>query len=473
MTDDPFDFAAAGPAPSSGSPARVLTVGELSRQIRAKLEGLGRVSVEGEVTRITKAASGHLYFSLKDLDAKIDCTVWKSALASALRFELAEGARVVAHGKLDVYAPRGTYSLNVARLERAGLGEMLAKLEALKARLRADGWFDRHRPLPALPRVVGVVTSRDGAAFQDFLRTRSQRWPLYPVRLAHASVQGRSAAGEIATAVRALDASGVDVIVVCRGGGSLEDLWAFNELPVLEAIRGASVPVVSGVGHETDTTLSDLVADVRAHTPTDAAQRVIPERAALLEALERARDHLGRAIDAVLEVRERKLERLASARVLRDASGLVEGRRLRVESAGRMLASLVRARIERAHGRVGAAERALERRSPWRELERRAGALASLAPRLHSAARARATDRASRLADAQEDLDRALARAVELRAARLSLAERTLCAVSPLAVLGRGYSITTLVAASDVAPGEVLLTRLSDGELRSTVERSA
>ena len=451
---DPFDWEPREDAPPPPTP-HLFSVAELTRAIKTQLEDLGRVAVEGEVTRITKAASGHTYFDLKDIDAKIACTVWRGAAGILARVPFKEGARVVAHGKLDVYAPRGTYSLNVTKLEVAGLGALLQKLEEQKQKLKEQGWFDRHRPLPSLPRVIGVVTSRDGAAFQDFLRTRSLRWPLYPVRLAHTSVQGASAAREIASAIARLDASGVDVIVVCRGGGSLEDLWAFNELPVLEAVRACSVPVVSGVGHETDTTLCDLVADVRAHTPTDAAQTVIPERAVFLDRLERAGADLARAIDAVLLVRTHRLERAAASAFLRDPRTLLARRDEHVVALGRTLRGLVVSRTARAQSRLAQGSARLARQSPALVLTRASARLDALAARLA----------------------RAGAQPLESRTHRLELAERGLAAVSPLAVLARGYSITTraaggppLVDASGVASGEELTTRLAHGALVSKVE---
>ncbi len=408
----------------------VWSVGELTRRIGALVGSLGRVAVEGEVSRVTRATSGHVYFDLKDLDAKLACRLWKSQVARALKGELREGDKVIAHGKLDVYPPQGAYSLIVDRIEPAGLGASLVQLEALKAELRARGWFDRKRPLPALPRVIGVVTSRDGAALQDFLRTRSQRWPLYPLRLAHAPVQGPGAAAEIARAIQRLDASGVDVIVVCRGGGSLEDLWAFNELPVAEAIFGASVAVVSGVGHETDVTLADFVADVRAHTPTDAAQRTIPDRAALLEALARAAGHLSQAIDGVLGARAQRLALAARARVLRDPGWIHLDR---AEALARLLHSLRLALAragQEAKLRAGELHRRLERHSPRLSLES--------------------------------------------SAARLELFAGKIEALSPLAILARGYSITTrargggaLRDPAHLSPGEELETRLARGRLRS------
>lgn len=410
---------------------RVLAVRELTRAIKSSLDGFGRLAVEGEVTQIKRAAAGHLYFDLKDLDAKISCAIWRSALPAALRFDLKEGAKVIAHGRLDVYAPRGTYSLIVQRLEPRGVGDLLAKLEALKAELKARGWFERRRALPTLPRVIGLVTSRDTAALQDVLRTRSLRWPLYPLRLVHTSVQGAAAAAEIAAAIRRIDASGVDVIVIARGGGSLEDLWCFNELPVAEAIWNTSVPVVTGVGHETDTTLADLVADHRAHTPTDAAQTVIPDRRALLEELERQAGFLGTALDSAFEGRATRLEHAARA--------------LRFESA-RL--------IDRPAARLSALAARVERHNPRARLEALSARLARAGVRLRNAAQAP-------LVRVEKRVERAAA---------------TLEATSPFRVLERGYSITrradgsAVRSAAEVAPGELLESVLHEGSLFARVE---
>jgi exodeoxyribonuclease VII large subunit len=442
---------------------RVFTVGELTREVKSALEGLGRVAVEGEVSRVVRAASGHLYFDLKDIDAKMSCTIWRSQVASAVKFDLVEGAQVVAHGRLDVYAPRGTYSLNVQRLEPAGLGALLLKLEKLKEELKALGWFDRKRPLPAMPRAIGVVTSRDGAALQDFLRTRSLRWPLYPVLLAHTPVQGPGAAAEIAAAIRRLDAyavdgaHGVEVIVVIRGGGSLEDLWSFNERVVAEAIHASSVPVVTGVGHETDVTLADLVADHRAHTPTDAGQTVIPDRAELLAGLDRARNHLLQAIDGALASREQRLARVAASPALRNARWILERRAEHLEQLGRSLRIAASAGIDRAGSRLSRAAGRLSRQSPVRRIERISARVAALAPRL----------------------TRAIAAPIERAERRVALAGTALEAISPLRILARGYSITSretggapLTSADDLACGDRLRTVLASGSIVSTVEET-
>ncbi|MFN0008542.1 MAG: exodeoxyribonuclease VII large subunit [Planctomycetota bacterium] len=436
---------------------RVFSVSELTHEIKNILDRFGRVAVEGEVSRVVRAASGHLYFDLKDIDAKISCTIWKSQVASAVKFDLAEGAQVVAHGRLDVYGPRGTYSLNVQKLEPAGLGALLLKLEKLKEELKALGWFDRKRPLPPMPRRIGVVTSRDGAALQDFLRTRSLRWPLYPVVLAHTSVQGAGAAEEIAHAIRRLDAHGVDVIVLCRGGGSLEDLWAFNERAVAEAIHSASVPVVTGVGHETDVTLADLVADHRAHTPTDAAQTVIPDRGSLLADLERAQNHLLQAIDGAIGNREERLARAAASPALRSAGWILDRRAEELLHLGRSLRLATGSGIERAGSRLARAATRLSRQSPAMRIARRSALVAALAPRLA----------------------RGIAAPLERSQRRVELAGTALEAISPLRVLARGYSITRkvgeqapLASAEGLTRGDRLHTFLASGSIVSRVEET-
>lgn len=452
-------------APSSNDEPtgpQVLKVSELNERLRAMFGGLGRIAVEGEVAGLKRAASGHIYFSLKDrrrgVESVVSCAIWRSQVQRAQRQPMREGDQVIAHGKLDLYGPRGSYSLIVDRVEAMGLGALLVQLEELKRELAAQGWFDRKRPLPRMPRCVGVVTSRDTAAFQDFLRTRSLRWPLYPVRLCHTPVQGPGSAKEIAAAIRALDASGVDVIVVCRGGGSMEDLWAFNERPVAEAIWSASVPVVCGVGHETDVTLADHVADHRAHTPTDAAQLVLPDRALLEGELERRWNYLCGAMGELLERRGERLERLASARVLRGADWILSNRVHDLQGLGQRLQRAAGRELEQRALALGGVSRSLAVQAPSRRLQRDQDRLDALARRLMVPPRDALTSEAGRL---------------ELVASRLE-------AFSPFAVLARGYSITRvagteqpLTASADLAPGTRLETRLADGSFTSVFETAS
>ena len=252
----------------------------------------------------------------------------------------------------------------VERIEPVGLGKQLLELEALKRELKELGWMDRKRPLPRWPRRVGVVTSRDAAALRDFLRTRSLRWPGYPVRICHTPVQGPGSAVSIARAIDLLGASGVDVIVVTRGGGSLEDLWAFNERPVAQAIWNCPVPVVNAVGHETDTTLADWIADHRAHTPTDAANVVFPDRAELVAQLMRVGGYLDRAVEDLLADRVARLERVRASRMLSQPVRLLEGRAERLtETLRRMQAALSRS-AHVAESRLERLGNALEKAGP-------------------------------------------------------------------------------------------------------------
>ncbi len=430
-------------------------VAELTGQISGRLSSLGRLSVEGEVGAPKRAGSGHVYFTLKDSKASLACAIWRSRVASGLRFPLEEGQQVVAHGKLDVYAPRGSYSLIVERVERRGMGEFLANLERLKQDLHQRGWFDRSRPLPVRPRCIGLVTSRDADALRDFLRTRSLRWSGYPVRFVHSRVQGSGAAQEVAQAIARLDDGQVDVICVVRGGGSLEDLWAFNELPVAQAVWDCSVPVISGVGHESDTTLIDHVADHRAHTPTNAGECVIPDRAALLERLERAGAYMETAMQRHLVQRESHLERLASRPSLASAAGFLQAP---LEALAQLEARLKRGAI--AHGQE--AEKRLERLATGLERQSPAARLSALEARLQA--------QAPRLARA---MDLTLSR----REAQCKELDRCLAAISPLGVLERGYSIVqtskgVVRDGSELTKGDAVQIIFAKGKAAARVEQS-
>ena len=449
-------------SPEPESPAAtgppLLTVSGLTDALKQRFAKWGRVGVEGEVSGLKRAGSGHLYFSLKEGGAVISCAIWRSRVDAALKgASLEEGDQVVCYGTLDIYAPRGTYSLMVERVEKRGLGERLAQLEKLKTQLRERGWFDRSRPLPRLPRMVGIVTSRDADGFGDFLRTRTERWSLYPLRLAHTRVQGPGAAEEIAQALKRLDASGVDLICVVRGGGSIEDLWAFNEEVVAEAIWNCSVPVVTGIGHEPDTSLADLVADLRAHTPTAAAQEVIPERQLLFDQLEGHGAHLEQVLERMLEERSQTLARLMQSRSLRSPDWILEDRVQALGAGGRRLGLAMRAELQLAEAGTDRLGGQLAQQSPDSRLARLSSRLDVLAPQLRRTA--------------ESALDR--------RGQALELAQRSLTSVSPFAVLGRGYSITRpqgggapITSSESVASGDALETILAAGLLESTVTRT-
>ncbi len=254
----------------------VITVSELTGVIRHLLtEGIGDVSVSGEISNYKQHSSGHRYFSLKDDDAQIAGVMWKSR---TLRFVPEDGMRVVVHGRLSVYPPQGRYQIDVTAMTPAGLGDLHLAFEALKRKLETKGYFaiERKRSLPALPHVIGVITSKTGAAVQDILSTIRLRFPIATVIFRPAMVQGDGAAEDVARALKEMQGSKAEVIIVGRGGGSIEDLWAFNTEVVADAIYASAIPVISAVGHETDFTIADFVADMRAATPTAAAMLATP-----------------------------------------------------------------------------------------------------------------------------------------------------------------------------------------------------
>jgi exodeoxyribonuclease VII large subunit len=290
------------------------TVSDLTRYIREVFEvdyRLQDVWVQGEVSNLSRPASGHVYFSLKDAGAQIRCVMWRSA-AQQLAATLSEGDAILAHGRVSVYEAQGNYQLYVDALRSAGgVGDLYRQFELLKAKLQAEGLFDagRKRPLPALPKRIGIVTSPTGAALRDMLNILARRWPLLEVILAPSQVQGEDAPPQIVAALERLYArQDVDAIIVARGGGSIEDLWAFNDERVARAIAAAPVPVISGVGHETDFTIADFVADVRAPTPSAAAELITPSRDEFLQTIDAQAARLSEIMDARLRAARSALE---------------------------------------------------------------------------------------------------------------------------------------------------------------------
>ncbi len=257
----------------------ILSVGELTKQIKQSLEGgFSQVSVEGEISNFKAHVSGHWYFNLKDSDAVISCTMWKG-FNNYVFFTPQDGMKVIVNGRITVYPPRGNYQLDARSMKPSGVGELQAAFEKLKAKLAAEGLFDeeRKRPIPRIPERIGVVTAIDGAAFRDMISVAKRRFPLAELVIAPARVQGNGAAEEIAAGIRKLNKQkDIDLIIIGRGGGSIEDLWAFNEEIVARAIYNSAVPIISGVGHEIDFTIADFVADLRAPTPSAAMELATP-----------------------------------------------------------------------------------------------------------------------------------------------------------------------------------------------------
>jgi exodeoxyribonuclease VII large subunit len=339
-----------------GDNAVALSVSEISGLLKRHVEsGFGHVRVRGEISGFKRAASGHLYLSLKDENARIDGVMWKGTVGR-LAFVPQDGVEVIASGKLTTYPGRSSYQIVIETMEIAGEGALLALLEKLKARLSKEGLFDpaRKKPLPFLPRTIGVVTSPTGAVIRDILHRLADRCParviVWPVL-----VQGQGAAAQVAAAINGFSAmqgdDRPDLLIVARGGGSIEDLWGFNEEIVVRAVASSTIPLISAVGHETDTTLCDFAADVRAPTPTAAAEMAVPVRAELL-----ARLHMlgGRSLGAIRRYSERSGERLARlARLLPRGDSLLGPQRQRADDLGERLKRGLTQRATRAGGDLG------------------------------------------------------------------------------------------------------------------------
>ena len=440
------------PAPETTAPREVLTPSRLNSLARELIEGhFPLLWVEGELSNLSRPASGHLYFSLKDAQAQVRCAMFRPR-STWLRFKPADGQRVLARARVSFYEARGEFQLVVEQLEPAGEGELQREFERLKAKLAAEGLFEaaRKRALPALPRRIGVLTSPSGAAVRDVVSVIGRRLPMAQVEILPVPVQGADAAERIRAMLQRAGASGrYDVLLLTRGGGSLEDLWSFNDEALARAIAACPVPVVAAIGHEIDFTLADFVADLRAPTPSAAAELLVPSAAELARALVHRLDRARHALQ----------RRLANAAQRSDQAGL----RLRAQRPATRLA-LIAARLAAMPGRLAAAARqTLDR--PRQVLGLQALRLAANHPRL-------------RLAPAQERLARlrvALARNLrEAQAARLRRLDglgRALHAVGPLATLERGYAILrdpadgrVVRSISGVAPDGTLQALLADGE---------
>ena len=452
------DPSPSSPAPRPSSPDRVYRVSEIARRIREVVEDgfPGPVTVEGEVSNLRRQPSGHLYFTLKDAEAQLNA-VWFRGGQNAFAQRIADGAQVRVTGEIRTYEPRSQYQILVRSVREAGRGALFEALEKLKAKLQAEGLFDpaRKRPLPVLPRCVGVATSTSGAALRDILKVLRRRFPTMRVLIAPCRVQGPGAAEEIASALDRLGAAaGVDVIIAGRGGGSIEDLWAFNEEPVVRAIVRCPVPVISAVGHETDFTLADFAADQRAPTPSAAAEMAVAPRAEFDGRLADLGDRLRRILAHALTERRGRVRSAAMHPVLRDPAGLVESARERVRGRSGDLAAALRDGLSRARQRLDDAESRVRERLLGAGARARARLAATDIARLRRAA-------ARRTSDARQQTARF---AAQLRA------------LSPLAVLDRGYSITwaadgtVLRSVARAAPGARIATQLRDGRFESEVK---
>lgn len=444
--------------PSIQPPEReVFSVGRLNREVRGLLEGhLPMIWVEGEISNLVRPASGHLYFTLKDDQAQVRCAMFRMR-RQWLKFQPENGQQVLVRTRVTLYEPRGDYQLVVDSMQEAGAGALQRAYEQLKTQLAAEGLFDseRKRPLPALPGRIGVVTSPSGAAIRDIISVLRRRYPSIPLVIYPVPVQGEGAAAEIAAAIRlAGQRRECDVLIVGRGGGSLEDLWAFNEEVVARAIHASTIPVVSAVGHEIDFTIADFVADVRAPTPSAAAELVSPDRQEQLQAL----GQLGRRL-AALQARHLQQQRQRLSWLRHRLQQQHPGQQLRMQAQRlddleQRLGKGLRQRLQHAQARLSTLSARLHQHPPSHRLRHLRIRMQHLRQRLLAAQSHLQARRGDRLAG--------LARALE--------------AVSPLATLGRGYAILSnpegrvIRKAAEVRAGDPLEARLGQGRLRCRVE---
>ena len=438
------------------------TVTEITQRIKGLLEGsVGTVQITGELSNIRPASSnGHLYFTIKDAGAQIGAVMFADNLRT-VTFKPENGVKVDATGEISVYAQRGVYQIVVRKMTPVGQGDLMAQFEAMKRKLQAEGLFEasHKRPLPFLPRHIGIVTAPTGAAIRDMVTVLSRRFPNLDILIAPAKVQGVGAAEEIARGIRDLNEVGKpggsllpdlprrEVIIVGRGGGSLEDLWSFNEEVVARAIYSSAIPVISAVGHEIDFTISDFVADKRAPTPSAAAEIVVTPKRDLLGGIEVLADGLRKALDRVVADRRNRLSAARNHRVFVEPSHAVEHYSQHLDFLSSRTSSALETRLTDLRRRFADASSALEIQRSRRLPELRT-TLATL------------SDRAAR----------ALDKALEGRRREIDAASRQLNALSPVAVLERGYSITLLDNGkalrdpADAPAGTRLKTLLSDGK---------
>jgi exodeoxyribonuclease VII large subunit len=434
---------------------RALSVSELTTQLKTVVERtFVDVYVEGEISNFRRHTSGHWYFSLKDQAAALRCASFRMQ-NRMIRFIPEDGLHVIARGRLSIYDARGEYQLIVEHMEPVGAGALQLALEQLKKRLAADGLFavDRKRPLPILPRCIGVITSPTGAAVRDIIRVLKRRNEAVSVLIAPVRVQGESAASDIARAVRLLNSrKEVDAIIVGRGGGSIEDLSCFNDEVVARAIYNSRVPVISAVGHETDFTIADLVADLRASTPSAAAEMVASARDEMCARITGLTDDMKKAVRYGMLALRRTLSELESSRAFPQVQSRIRDFAQRVDDAAYSMESVLGAALKSRRARHAALALRLSDADLRRRMVEQRAILAELGGRLDASARM----------------------LIDGRRERVSLASGKLDSLSPLGVLARGYAIAfdaqgrVIKRAAAVSPGERVRVRVSEGEIDCT-----
>ncbi|PTU75869.1 exodeoxyribonuclease VII large subunit [Pseudomonas mangrovi] len=449
MIKDPFQ--------RLGLDREVLTVSQLNGRARMLLEDVfAQIWVEGEISNLSRPASGHIYFTLKDAQAQVRCALFRQN-AARVRQALRDGLAVRVRGKVSLYEGRGDYQLILDSLEPAGDGALRLAFEALKGKLEAEGLFaaERKRTLPSHARRIGIISSPTGAVIRDIISVFRRRAPQVELTLIPTPVQGREATAQIVRALQLADRGGFDALILARGGGSLEDLWCFNEESVARAVAGCATPIVSAVGHETDVSIADFVADVRAPTPSAAAELLAPDNSDLRQRLESLSRRLQLRMRTQLQQAGMRLEALG--RRLRHPGERLQQQAQRIDDLEQRLQRALRRRLEQAGERLGRLDGRLAAQHPGRQL-------ALLRQRLDSL---------------EQRLPRAIQQGLRQRSQQLQGLVQTLQVVSPLATLSRGYSILldeqgqAIRHPQQVRPGQLLRARLSEGELPLRVEGSS
>jgi exodeoxyribonuclease VII large subunit len=445
-------------ASSSARPERdIYSVSRLNREVRVLLErGFGSLWLEAEISNFARPSSGHWYFSLKDAAAQVRCAMFRQR-NMLCAFTPRDGQKILVRARIGLYEPRGEYQLIVDHMEDAGLGALKRQFEELSARLEKEGLFsaERKRSLPRLPRRIGIITSPTGAAVRDILHVLARRFPAAAVLIYPVSVQGAQAAGEIVSALESAGARAeCEVLILARGGGSLEDLWAFNDERLARAIVASPIPVVTGIGHEIDFTIADFAADVRAPTPSAAAELAVPDADEWHSAFVRFGARLQRGVRRRLAEEGERLLWLNGRLGQASPAARLGARAQRLDELEQSLVRALRRRLQ-------------ERRERLRWLTGRA-ALASPSARLKQ--------QGLRLENWEHRLNRAMLQAIGSRREKLLPLMRTLNAVSPLATLDRGYAIVSVEGgailrnAADAKPGTIIDARLAQGRIRARVE---
>ena len=437
----------------------VLSISQLNAEVSQLLnQGFAAVWVEGEISNFTCASSGHLYLTLKDAGAQVRCALFKGN-AMRLKLNPRNGLKVVARGKIGLYEPRGDYQMVLDTMEEAGEGALQRQFEALKQQLQAQGLFaDTHKQaLPSFPRAIGVVTSPTGAAIRDIINVLKRRCPQIPVLVYPVLVQGEGAKEQIAQAIAQADREQrCEVLIVARGGGSLEDLWAFNEEIVAQAIYQCSLPIISGVGHEIDFTIADFVADQRAPTPSAAAELVSPDMQALQQRVQQLKLQLWRFQQRQLQSAYQQVQQLSQRLNQQRPTQKLQQKVQRLDELDLRLNAAIQRRLQQQHLRLTYLQTRLQQRSPQRQLQQQHAQLERLQTRLQRAL--------------QQRMDKAHSRFV-LQVSKLKT-------LSPLATLERGYSITqnaqghVITQAAQVSVGETLITRVAQGQIESVVTKT-